>query len=79
MRIYLGGYLSAYAAGQHWLEVEVQAPARLREVLQRANVPPGEVYLVCVNGVMVDAEEAQVGPGDEVRLYPPVDGGTQAR
>ena len=45
MRIYLGGYLSAYAAGQHWLEVEVQAPARLREVLQRANVPPGEVYL----------------------------------
>ena len=43
MRIYLGGYLSTYAAGQHWLEVEVQAPARLREVLQRANVPPGEV------------------------------------
>ncbi len=75
MRIYLGGYLSAYAAGQHWLEVEVQAPARLSEVLQRANVPLGEVYLVCVNGVMVDAGEAQVAPGDEVRLYPPVDGG----
>ncbi len=79
MRIYLGGYLSLYAAGQHWLEVEVQAPARLREVVQRANVPPGEVYLACVNGVLVDAGEALVAPGDEVRLYPPVDGGMQAR
>jgi len=76
MRIYLGGHLVFYAAGQHWLEVEVQAPARLREVLQRANIPAGEVYLTAVNGALVNPDEAEVRPSDEVRLYPPVDGGT---
>ena len=75
MRIYLGGYLTFYAAGQPWVEVDVQAPARLSDVLRRANIPLGEIFLTAVNGTLADPNEAQVVQSDEVRLYPPVDGG----
>jgi hypothetical protein len=75
MRIYLGGYLTFYAAGQHWVEVHLGAPERLRDVLVRAAIPAGEVFLTALNGVLVDPDQAQVSQSDEVRLYPPVDGG----
>jgi len=77
MRIYLGGYLTFYAGGQHWVELDLDAPARLKDVLRRANIPAGEVFLTAVNGALVDPDQAQVSPADEVRLYPPVDGGAQ--
>jgi hypothetical protein len=78
MRIYLGGYLTFYAAGRHWVELDVPASERLRAVLKRMNLPAGEVYLTVVNGTLVDPDETQVAQSDEVRLYPPADGGTLA-
>jgi sulfur carrier protein ThiS len=75
MRIYLGGYLTFYAAGQSWVEVDVPAPARLRDILQRVNIPMGEIFLTAVNGTVANPDEVQVVQTDEVRLYPPVDGG----
>ena len=75
MRIFLGGYLPFYAAGQTWLEVAVAAPASLSEILSRLHLPAGEVFITAVNGVLVDINEVQVSQSDEVRLYPPAHGG----
>jgi sulfur carrier protein ThiS len=79
MRIYLGGYLTFYSAGRQWVEADVPAPTRLRDVLKRLNIPAGEVFLMAVNGAVVDSGEAEVVQSDEVRLYPPMDGGAMAR
>ncbi len=76
MRIYLGGYLTFYAGGQPWVQVDLRTPERLRDVLARVNIPAGEVYLTALNGKLVNPDETRVGPADEVRLYPPVDGGS---
>ena len=75
MRLHLGGYFASYAAGRHWVEVDLKAPARLRDVLAELNIPAGEVYLVVVNGRLMEGAEVVVSASDEVRVLPPVDGG----
>ena len=75
MRIHLGGYLSFFSAGRTDLDVPVPEPARLRDVLLGLGLPPGEVYLAVVNSQLVDPADAFVSDQDEVKLYPPVDGG----
>jgi sulfur carrier protein ThiS len=76
MQIYLGGYLTFYSGGERWVQVDLAAPERLKDVLACLNIPAGEVYLTALNGELVDPDEAQVSQSDEVRLYPPVDGGS---
>jgi len=75
MKIYLGGYLSYYSGGHRWVKVDLGAPQRLKDVLACLNIPAGEVYLTALNGELVEPDQAQVSQPDEVRLYPPVDGG----
>jgi len=75
VRVHLGGYLSFYAAGRTHLDVSQPEPARLRDVLLGLGLPPGEVYLAVANGQLVDPANAFVSDRDEVKLYPPVDGG----
>ncbi len=75
MRIYLGGYLSYYSGGRRWVQVPLGASQRLKDVLACLNIPAGEVYVTALNGELVDPDQAQVVQSDEVRLYPPVDGG----
>ena len=75
MRVYLGGYLRFFSAGQAWVEFHLKEPTRLSDVLARLNIPPGEIYLTVVNGQMADAGQVLVVDHDQVKLYPPVDGG----
>ena len=76
MRIYLGGHLNFYhPAKKNWLEVDSQQPKPLVEIMEEAEIPLGEIYLVVVNGEVVDLEAAVVSDQDEVKLFSPVGGG----
>jgi sulfur carrier protein ThiS len=76
MRIYLGGHLNFYHPQKdNWLEVELEQPTPLRVILDGSGIPLGEVYLVVVNGELVDLQEAIVSEQSEVKLFPAVGGG----
>jgi sulfur carrier protein ThiS len=76
MKLKLGGYLPFYASTrQEKIEVPLKEPTRLREVLAQLGLPISEVYLTVLNGELVTLDETMVSDSDEVRLYPPIDGG----
>ena len=76
MKIYTGGQLSFYMPDfSRQLEVPLKEPTRLSEVLANLGIPIAEIYLAAVNGEMVDPHVVMVTQTDDVRLYPPVDGG----
>jgi len=76
MKIYLGGQLSFHLPGfPRQVEVPLEEPTRLSEVLADLGIPIAEVYLFAVNGELVDPLVALVTQDDEVKLYPPVNGG----
>jgi len=76
MKLHLGGNLPFFASErQKDLEIPLQEPARLSEVLAKLGIPVSEVYLTVLNGEQVNMEETRVDDSDEVRLYPPTDGG----
>ncbi|MES0360073.1 MAG: MoaD/ThiS family protein [Anaerolineales bacterium] len=76
MRLYLGGYLNFYNP-QHgnWLVVDINQPSHLKEVLVELGIPVSDVYLVVLNGQLVELSETIVSGEDEVKLYPAVGGG----
>jgi sulfur carrier protein ThiS len=76
MRLYLGGYLNFYNP-QHgnWLEVDINQPSHLKEVLVELGIPVSDVYLVVLNGQLEELSETIVSGEDEVKLYPAVGGG----
>ncbi len=76
MKLKLGGYLPFYASTrQEKIEVPLKEPTRLREVLSQLGIPISEVYLTVINGKLVTLDDTLVSDSDEVRLYPPIDGG----
>jgi sulfur carrier protein ThiS len=76
MKLNLGGQLSFYLPGHpRQLEVQLDGPTWLSDVLTNLGIPIAEIYLVAVNGEMVDPHNTLVSQEDEVKLYPPVDGG----
>ena len=76
MKLHLGGQFSFYLTGHPaWVEVDLQGPALLSEVLLRLGIPPAEVHLAAVNGELVDVETGVVKPGDVARIFPPIGGG----
>jgi sulfur carrier protein ThiS len=76
MRIYLGGNLNFYHPQKDtWLKVELEQPTPLKAVLEASGIPLGEVYLVVINGALVDMQETIVSEQSEVKLFPPVGGG----
>jgi len=78
VRIYLGGDLNFYhPEKERWLEVAVERPALLKDVLDACGIPIAEIYLAAVDGEMVDLDEATVADDNEVRLFPPVGGGQE--
>ena len=76
MILRLGGHLSFYAP-QKASELELEIPARipLAELLQRLDVPAGEVALVVINGEQVELKDAYISDQDRVQLFPPIGGG----
>lgn len=76
MKLYLGGFFSFYIPQRpQWIEIELDSPRLLREVLVEQGIPPGEVSLTVVNRELVELNEVLVSNEDEVRLYPPIGGG----
>ena len=76
MRIYLGGHLNFYHPQKDsWLELEINQPRALAEVLAEAGIPEGEVYLAVINRELVELSEAVISDQDDVKLFPAVGGG----
>jgi sulfur carrier protein ThiS len=76
MRIYLGGHLNFYHPQRgYWLEVELEQPRPLRDVLEDSGIALGEVYLVVINGEIIDLQEAIISEQDNVKLFSAVGGG----
>lgn len=76
MQLHLGAHLSWYAPQRRSkLELPLDGPTPLGDVLRRLNLPPGEVALAVVNNELVSVAHAQVVDSDHVRLYPPVGAG----
>jgi sulfur carrier protein ThiS len=76
MRIFLGGHLNFYHPNKDkWLEVDLNGPAPLVDLLNAAGVPLSEVQLVAINGEVVELENAWVSEGDQVKVFSPVGGG----
>ena len=76
MRLYLGGYLDFYHPQPgNWLEVELDQPSLLSEVLVNLRIPLADVQLIVLNGNLVDLIGAIVSEQDEVKLFSAVGGG----
>ncbi len=76
MKIHLGGQLVWYNPQKTAnLEIHLEGPTRLAEVLAWLKIPAGEVTLVVVNGKLEEMAEACVKDEDRVELYPPIGGG----
>lgn len=76
MKLYVGGYLNYYLAGRKSpVEVALNQPTLLREVLLGEGIPLEEVHLAAVNGSQVDLGEAMVENTDEARVFSSVNGG----
>jgi hypothetical protein len=76
MRIYLGGHLNFYhPKKENWLEVELNQPEKLIDVLEASGIPLGEVHLVVIDGDQVILQSARVSDHDEIKLYSAVGGG----
>jgi sulfur carrier protein ThiS len=72
----LGGYLSFFLPGfPTQVDVPLEEPTRLVEILRRLGIPFGEIFLVVLNGDIVDPEQTIISPNDEVRIFSAVDGG----
>lgn len=76
MKLHLGGHLSFYDP-QHraWIELPLAAPQQLEDLLAGLGIPPGEVALVVINGVLAQEETPTLMQNDKVELYPPMGGG----
>ena len=76
MRIYLGGHLNFYhPAKENWLEIDLEQPTLLKDILADSGIPLGEVHLVTVNGEIKDLHAAMILHQDEVKLFSAVGGG----
>jgi sulfur carrier protein ThiS len=76
MRLYLGGYLDFYNPQPgNWLEIELNQPTLLSEVLVGRGIPLGDVQLVTVNGILVNLDKAMVSGQDEVKVFSAIGGG----
>jgi sulfur carrier protein ThiS len=76
MHLHLGGHLNYFDARQRAnLEIELVGRQRLEDFLSKMNIPAEEIFLVSINGEVVDLEDAWVQADDHVQLYPPMGGG----
>jgi hypothetical protein len=76
MQLHLGGHLNYFDKLQRSnLEVALTKEKELMNVLLELEVPIQEIFLVTLNGEVVNLQDAQVHPDDIVQLYPPMGGG----
>ncbi len=76
MKLYTGSHLTFYMPGRKSsLEISLDAPTPLIELLAQIGIPLSELALTAINGQLVDADQAVVQDGDHVRIFSAVDGG----
>ncbi len=76
MKIYLGGHLNFYHPRKDkWLDVDIQQPSPLVEILERAGIPLGEVQMIVINDEIAELQGAIISAQDAVKLFPAVGGG----
>lgn len=76
MKLFIGSFFAFYLSDRRqWIERELKEPTPLAEVLSRLGIPAAEVYLIVVNGQLVDSTEFLVSNDDIVRIYPAIGGG----
>ena len=80
MKLHLGGHLSFYVPQRRsWVELSLQTPQSLPDLLSGLGIPPAEVALVVVNGALAQDEAPIITESDRVELYPPMGGGLVIR
>jgi len=76
MRIHLGGHLRWYDVEKRArLELTLDAPVTLLQLLERLGVPSAEVAVAAVNGEAAGLQETIVSGSEDVDFYPPSGGG----
>lgn len=76
MKLHLGGQFSFYLPGHpRQVELHLEEPTQLRDILAGLGIPVAEINLAVVNGELVDPQETIVTQHDDVKLFPPVSGG----
>lgn len=77
MQLYLGGHLNWYdVEKRRSLDIRLESPTLLGDVLARFHVPLSEIAVGSLNGNPIFFfEDVSVSDKDTVHLYPPVDGG----
>ena len=76
MKLHVGGQLTFYLPQKNAdLEVPLEGPTRLADILAKLSIPAGEVVLVVVNGELAELSTTSVTNADRVELYPPIGGG----
>ena len=78
MRLHVGGHLSFYLPDKNAnLDLALEAPTRLTDILAKLSIPGGEVVLVVVNGELAELSSVSVTNSDRVELFPPIGGGAE--
>lgn len=77
MQLYLGGHLNWYdSQKRRSIEITLENPTRLTDLLGRFQLPLHEIAVGTLNGEPILLfEQIILNNTDSVRLYPPVDGG----
>ena len=75
IRLRLFSTLRRYAPeGKNGLEREVAERSRVGEVMTGLGIPKETMAVILVNGRLADGDR-ELSPGDELVLFPPVEGG----
>ncbi len=76
MRLHVGGHLIWYLPQKNAdLDLVLESPTRLADILAKLSIPVGEVVLVVVNGELAELSTVTVTDNDRVELFPPIGGG----
>ena len=76
MKLYVGSYFAFYTSdSNYWVELELRKPTRLTDIVTELGIPIAEVYLVTLNGQLVESPNILVSNDDIVKLYPAIGGG----
>jgi sulfur carrier protein ThiS len=76
MKLHPGGHLTFYIPGRkRVLEISLNKPTPLREILTQIGIPLSEVALTTLNGELADSESVIVNDTDQVRVFSAVNGG----
>jgi sulfur carrier protein ThiS len=77
MRLHLGGNLPFFSPGHTAnIDISLHKITSLKDILIQIGIPLGEIFLITLNGELISSYDIRVTDSDEVRVYPPIDGGS---